>query len=326
MIRAFFGRPSLAIGAVLVGLVICAPIPASAQTGQVKGKVVDAEGNPVEGAVITIEFLGAMNRQFETKTNRRGDFVQIGLQSGSYKITAQKDNMIAAQEARVSLGNMSEVNFVLTPGGGPLMTAEEAEKLKAKLDSATAAFDEGVAFSQAGQDAEAIAKFEEVIVAIETCGECYVNIGAIHARNKRYEEAEKSFKTAIEQNPNLPDAYNGLANIYNAMRKFDEAAAASAKAQELQAASGAGPADAGAVFNQGVILWNSGKIAEAKVQFEKAVATDPNMAEAHYWLGMANLNEGKIPEAVGFFEKYVELAPEGQYAAQAKGVIAQLKK
>lgn len=326
MIRAFFGRPSLAIGAVVLGLVICAPIPASAQTGQVKGKVVDAEGNPVEGAVVTIEFLGAMNRQFETKTNRRGDYVQIGLQSGEYKITAQKDNMIAAQQVRISLGNMSEVNFVLTPGAGPLMTAEEAEKMKAKLDAATTAFEEGVALSQANKDAEAIAKFEEVIGAIDTCGECYVNIGAIHARNKRYEEAEKAFKTAIEQNPNLPDAFNGLANVYNAMRKFDEAAEASAKAQELQAASGAGPADAGSVFNQGVILWNSGKIAEAKVQFEKAVGLDPNMAEAHYWLGMANLNEGKIPEAVGYFEKYVELAPEGQYAAQAKGVIAQLKK
>jgi tetratricopeptide (TPR) repeat protein len=267
-----------------------------------------------------------MNRQFETKTNRRGDYVQIGLQSGPYKITAKKDDMIAAQQVQIRLGNMSEVNFVLTPGAGPLMTAEEAEKMKAKLDAATAAFEEGVALSQANQDDAAIAKFQEVIGTIDTCGECYVNIGAIYARNKRYDEAEKAFKTAIEQNPNLPDAYNGLANVYNALRKFDEAAEASAKAQELQAASGAGPADAGAVFNQGVILWNSGKIAEAKVQFEKAVELDPNMAEAHYWLGMANLNEGKLPEAVGYFEKYVELAPEGQYAAQAKGVIAQLKK
>ena len=326
MIRAFLGRPSLAIGAVLLGLIVCAPMSASAQTGQVKGKVVDAEGNPIEGAKVTIEFLGAMNRQYETKTNRRGDYVQIGLQSGQYKITAIKDDMAAAQEVRITLGNMSEVNFVLTPGAGPMMTAEEAEKLKAKLEAATTAFDEGVALSQAGKDPEAIAKFEEVIVQIETCGECYVNIGAIHARNKRYEEAEAAFNKAVEQNPNLPDAYNGLANVYNTLRRFDEAAKASAKAQELQAASGAGPADAGAVFNQGVILWNSGKIAEAKVQFEKEVAIDPNMAEAHCWLGMANLNEGKLTEAVGFFEKYLELAPEGQYAAQAKGVVAQLKK
>ena len=36
--------------------------------------------------------------------------------------------------------------------------------------------------------------------------------------------------------------------------------------------------------------------------------------------------EGKLPEAVSSFETYVKLAPDGQYSAQAKGMIAQLKK
>jgi len=327
MRRAFLGPRPLAIGAVVLALVVFAPFQASAQTGQVKGKVVDAEGNPIEEAEIVIEYLGALSRRHETKTNRRGDFVQIGLQSGRYKITASKDTMIAAQEVQIRLGNMSEVNFVLQPSaGGPIMTAEEAEKLKAKFEAATATFDEGVALSQAGSDAEAIAKFQEVIAQIETCGECYVNIGAVHARNKRYTEAEQAFTIAIEQNPNLPDAYSGLANVYNAQRRFDEAAKASEKAMSLQKASGAGAGDPASIFNQGVILWNSGKIAEAKEQFEEAIKLDPNMAESHYWLGMANVNEGKLGEAVAFFEKYLELAPEGQYAAQAKGIVAQLKK
>jgi len=326
MTRAFFGSRTLAISAVIVGLVAFIPSPASAQTGQVKGKVVDAEGNPVESATVVIEYLGALTRRHETKTNKRGDFVQIGLQSGRYKVTASKDNMSQSFEVQIRIGNMSEVNFVLQPGMGPSMTAEEAEKMKAKFEAATTAFDEGVALSQAGQDAEAIAKFEEVIAQIETCGECYVNIGAVHARNKRFEEAEKAFKTAIEQNPNLPDAYNGLANVYNSQRRFDEAAKASEEAQKLQATSGAGGGDASSIFNQGVILWNSGKIAEARTHFEEAIALDPTLAEAHYWLGMANVNEGKLAEAVAFFEKYLELAPTGQYADQAKGIVAQLKK
>jgi TolA-binding protein len=41
---------------------------------------------------------------------------------------------------------------------------------------------------------------------------------------------------------------------------------------------------------------------------------------------MALLNEGKLPEAIAAFEKYLSLAPEGQYAAQAKAMLAQLKK
>ena len=326
MKRALLGPRLLAVGAVIFGLIAVVPAPASAQTGQVKGKVVDAEGNPIEGATISIEFIGALTRKFETKTNKRGDFVQIGLQSGTYKVTASKDKMEQSYETRVRIGNMSEVNFVLQPGTGPTMTKEEADKLKAKIEAATATFNEGVALSQAGKDDEAIAKFTEVAGQLEKCGECYVNIGSIYARQKKYDEAEKAFKTAIEQNPNLPDAYNGLANIYNAQRRFDEAAAASAQANKLAAATGAGGGDANSLFNQGIILWNSGKIAEAKAQFEEAVKVDPNLAEAHYWLGMASLNEGKMPEAVAEFEKYLELAPTGQYADQAKQMVAQLKK
>jgi hypothetical protein len=35
---------------------------------------------------------------------------------------------------------------------------------------------------------------------------------------------------------------------------------------------------------------------------------------------------GKLPEAAAMFEAYLKLAPEGQYAAQAKAIVAQLKK
>jgi tetratricopeptide (TPR) repeat protein len=58
-----------------------------------------------------------------------------------------------------------------------------------------------------------------------------------------------------------------------------------------------GGASAESLYNQGVILWNAQKYAEAKTQFEAAVKADPNMALAYYQLGMANLNLGQIPEA-----------------------------
>lgn len=324
MMRALVSPRPLAVGALVLGFVVLAAAPASPQTGQVKGKVVDAQGQPIEGATIVIEYIGALSRRHETKTNRRGEFVQIGLQSGTYRVTASKDNMSQAFEVRIRLGQMSEVNFVLAPGGTAPMTKEEAEALKAKLESATKAFDEGVALSQAGKDDEAIARFNEVIAQIQKCGECHVNIGAIHAKNKRYAEAEAAFKKALEDNPGLADAYNGLANVYNAQRRFDEAAKMSAEAAKLSAASGGGSASS--VFNQAVILWNAGKIPEAKAQFEEAIKLDPNLADAHYWLGMAFVNEGKLPDALKEFEKYLELAPSGQYAGQAKSIIEQLKK
>jgi len=67
-------------------------------------------------------------------------------------------------------------------------------------------------------------------------------------------------------------------------------------------------------------------VAEAKKQFEAVVAANPNHAEAHYQLGMALVNEGNLAGAATEFETYLKIAPSGPNAAQAKALVAQLKK
>ncbi len=94
-------------------------------------------------------------------------------------------------------------------------------------------------------------------------------------------------------------------------------------ARRCRRSSAGGNADA--IYNQGIILWNAGKIPEAKAKFEETVKASPTHADARFQLGMALLNEGKVPEAVASFEEYMKLAPSGQFAAQAKGMLAQLK-
>lgn len=46
---------------------------------------------------------------------------------------------------------------------------------------------------------------------------------------------------------------------------------------------------------------------------------------AYYQLGMASLNLGQVPEAVTAFEGYLNVAPNGEKAAEVKGFVAQLK-
>ena len=321
---------SLAICAFVLGLAAIAA-PGYAQTGQVKGNVVDANGKPVEGAVVTIEGSDSGGRKFTVKSNKNGDYIQIGLQPGQYKITATKDQLSQSFNQRVGL-DMVEVNFSLKPGSNANMSDEDRKKAAAKNAAIKSAFEEGVTLSNAGKNDEAIAKFNEVIAQVPKCPECYSNIGANYAQKKDWAQAEASYKKAIEVDPNAADAYNGLANVYNAQKKFDQAAEASAQAMKLASAAGAaggaagGGASASAMFNQGVILWNAGKIPDAKKQFEDAVKADPKLADAHYWLGMANLNEGKMPDAATHFDEYLKLAPTGQYAEQAKGILTQIKK
>jgi tetratricopeptide (TPR) repeat protein len=213
---------------------------------------------------------------------------------------------------------------VIGAGGGasPEVAAKNAELKKA--------FEEGVAASRTGNHDGAIAAFTKAAELNAACYDCYYNIAFSETQKKDYDKAEAAYKKAIEIKPDYAEAYSGLATVYNQARKFDQAAAASAKAMELSGSGATGGAAGGgnadAMFNQGVILWNAGKIPEAKKQFEGAIAANPSHAESHYQLGMALVNEGNLAGAATEFEEYLKLAPTGPNAATAKGILGTLKK
>jgi len=318
-------RRALLACVLFLGLAV-AGTPAYAQTGQVKGKIVDAKNEPVEKAQITIEATDGMGRKFNVTSNKKGEYIQIGLPPGQYKITATKDGLSDMHEQRIGL-DPAEVNLTLRPGGAAAsgVSPEERKKAEARVAAIRGNFDLGVKLSNENKPDEAIAKFNEVLKEAPKCVECLTNIASLQLSKKDYDAAEATYKQALAVNPSSGEAYNGLATLYNAQKKFDQASEASAQAAKLGAAAPGG-ASASTVFNQGVIAWNASKIPEAKKAFEEAVKLDPKLAEAHYWLGMANLNEGKMPEAATAFESYLKLDPSGKYAEQAKGILTQIKK
>jgi Tfp pilus assembly protein PilF len=310
--------PKTLQAAALATLFALALAPAAfAQSGIVRGRVVDGDGQPIAGAAVAIEYTDGVTRKFEVKTDRRGEFIQIGLPPGNYRITVTAEKIGTQQQmARVRVGTTFEANFKLVPGaGGDPAAAAKALELK-KM------FEDGVAASRAGNHDLAIQKFNEAAAAIPNCYDCYYNIGFAYSQKKDEKQAEGAWLKALEMKADYAEALNALATLYNNQKRFDEAAAMGAKA----AAAGGSGGSADAVYNQGIILWNQGKIAEAKTKFEEALQANPNHAESNFQYGMALLNEGNLAGAISAFEKYLQLAPDGQYAAQAKGMLAQLKK
>jgi tetratricopeptide (TPR) repeat protein len=308
-------RTHLFRGTLTVALVLVMAASALAQS-VLRGKVVDAQGKPVEGATVLFE-ADAANRKIETKTDGKGEFLQVGLQSGSYKVTASKQGVGAQQlTANVRQGQNAPLNFTIAAGGG--MSAAEKENQAIAQAAASA----GLAAMKAGNHDEAIAKFNEVIAKVPTCSDCYYNIGVANAAKQKYPEAEAAFKKVIELKPDSGEAYTGLANAYNAQKKFDLAAEASGNAAKY---SGGGAGGAEASYNQGVVLFNGGKFAEAKPAFEAAVKADPTMAVAYYQLGMTALNLGQIPDAVAALEGYLKADPNGPKAAEVKQSLPALQ-
>jgi Flp pilus assembly protein TadD len=316
-------RP-LALCAMVLGLAAFA-VPAAAQTGQVRGKVTDADNKPVEGAKVTIQQLDN-NTKFEVKTKKNGEYMQIGLPPGQYKISAEKDGLTASKNNKIGL-DMAEVNLTITKGGGSTegMSKEDRAKAEAKMAGIKAAYAEAASLANAGKNDESIAKFNEVLKDVPKCTECYIGIGLANANKKDYDASEAAFKKAIELDPNSADAYNGLATIYNDQKKFDQARQMSAEAMKHSAGAAGGGGNADSMYNAGVISWNANDFAKAAEQFAAAIAANPNHAEAHFMLGQAYLNQGKLPEAGKEFDTYLKLAPNGPNAAKAKSNAEMLK-
>ena len=153
---------------------------------------------------------------------------------------------------------------------------------------------------------------------------------------KKYDEAITNYNKALEiltQNPKadpqtVASYHMNMGIIHGISGKMEDASSEIKKSAELN------PANASqAYYNLGAILVNSGKSAEAVEAFKKSAEANPKNADAQYQLGisltgMASVTpDGKTipaPGTVEAFQKYLELAPDGKYAAQAKGMIEAL--
>ena len=69
--------------------------------------------------MVVIEFTDGINRKYEVKTNKKGEFIQIGLAPGNYKVTASFEGLGAESfPVRVRLGDPPKLKFKLGAATG----------------------------------------------------------------------------------------------------------------------------------------------------------------------------------------------------------------
>ncbi|HEX7285705.1 MAG TPA: tetratricopeptide repeat protein [Candidatus Angelobacter sp.] len=115
-------------------------------------------------------------------------------------------------------------------------------------------------------------------------------------------------------------------NLYLRMERFDEAIATFAEA----AASSPNPALP--QYNLCAVHFNRGNVSDAIAACDKAIAADPNMADAYYvkgaaLFGMGRLEYGKYvapPQTRETLNKYLGLSPSGPRAEAVRGMLDKL--
>ena len=292
---------------------------ADAQTGSVRGQIVDENEHPVGGVEIMFRFLGGVNRQHTAKSKEDGDFIRAGLPTGRYQLTFTKSGHQSYQyELKVMGGPPTQLGKVVLP---TLSEGARTDLEKQSLNQAMApAFKEGVAAMTAKDYAAAVAAFEKVLEIDPEKTEAIYNLGVAHENLGQMDQAVTYYKQAVDLQTSTVEPYLALATIYTANQQWPEAMAMLQEADALQ------PDDVQTLFDLGAVAMNAGDVPAAEQAFMRVVELDDAHSLGHYQLGMVYVNQGKSEEAVVHLEKYLVLEPDGPQAATATGLLDYLKK
>jgi len=136
-----------------------------------------------------------------------------------------------------------------------------------------------LACHQAGQFAEAIARYRRILALKPDLSEIHNNMGLALAELSRLDAAVESYRRAIELKPDNPQTLCNWGTALAQLERFDEAEAKFRRAIALD------PGCAGAYNNLGLSLKERGRLAEATSAAEQAIRLAPKNPSYYEHLG-----------------------------------------
>ncbi len=284
---------------------------------RMSGKIVDlATGEGVPNAVITYEATEMKKVKQDTKAKADGTYAVFILDGTiRYKFTVSAPGYIPYEEViKLQIGATKERKFELAKVGSVAAKPGEGTT-KVVIDPGAVAYNEGADLANAGNLADAAAKFEEAVKANPELTAAWIALAKTSYKTKAYARAIEAATKALEVDDDQPDMYTVLYHSYN--DTGDKANAAKAEAKM--------PKNAGGLFNEAARLINAGNDAAAEEALKQAVVADATFAQAYYELGMIYVRSGKNADAKAALTKYLELDPTGKDAATAKEMLNYVK-
>jgi len=138
--------------------------------------------------------------------------------------------------------------------------------------------------------------------------------GEIFEIEGHYAEAAAEYRKAIQKNPAALNLHFRLGRAL--LLASHEPASLTAARREFEAELALNPSDAAAEYEIGRIL-EAGQDAGAAAHFARAVALDPNFAEALIALARTKSSARQYGEAIGLLERAVKIEPESEAAHYA---------
>jgi len=286
---------------------------------RLKGVVVDAEGNPIEGAEVELVSLSHDLSMVE-RTDEKGIFSFIGLGKTVVKITASKEGyeptVIPTLEVSAFTARNAEQKIVLKK----TLDIENLED-----DDPKALYKKGEALFDQEEYEKALAVFEEFVAKQPRLYEARIYLGRCYTELNKYDEAVEEFTFVLEKmteetgdlkgNEVASSVYANLGELYMDQDDFEKAKGYFEKSIEIA------PVDAALAYNVAEILFKSGEVDEAIKYYLKSTQIKPEWHKPYIKLGYCYINKGEMETAVEYLEKYTEIAPDDDPEKAAASIL-----
>ncbi len=351
-----------------------APPAAAGATGKIHGHVINPTGAPQTSGTVNLSADGGRTTKYTFEVDANGAYAGEAP-AGTYTLIFRQkdtppDKMVdSIENVKIEPGqdvsvddDMSRQAFVdklpedqkkaleeiRKHNSDALKTNEVIKALNADLKTVTQNIKDADAARAAKQKDVEQAKYVEIETLMQKDTALRPNepilwayLGLGQAGQKKYDEAEASYKKAIElasaaKTPKpeiLGMANSGLGEIYARQGKVPEANAAYAEAAK------ADPAKAAFYLRNEAVIFFQANNAQAQIAAaQEALKSDPNQPVLYYIIGQGLVQSATMapdpsnpkvqrivlpPGCAEAYQKYLELAPNGPYAADAAGILAQ---
>lgn len=300
-----------AVAALITVAMMAVPVTAQSRgNARLSGKVVDEQGQPVEGVVVRAQMVG-QTEILSGKSDKKGEWRINGLDNGEWKVELSKEDLgVMTEMVEVRGDRAPDLNVTLK---------KSAPKVdpRAELD---ADLQRAATLAQGGKFAEARKIYEDLLAKYPQIHQLQGFIARTYAAENNFPKALEHLKINLEKEPD-----NVELKLFHAEMLMESGDKAGAKAI-LDGIDMTQVKDPFTYVNHAINLINDKQPLEAVDLLTKLIAQFPTTNELYYYRGRAYVAAEKLDEARADLDKFVTLAPTAKEAADAKKILEQLKK
>ena len=187
------------------------------------------------------------------------------------------------------------------------------------------AFNSGLTFQNTGDNAEtseetqdayqkAVAYYTEALEQKPDMLEAYVNRGIVYDDMDKVIEALENYNTAIQLDPSYTDAYYNRGFAYLDKEDLDKAIADFSKVTELN------PEHTEAYYFRAISYFSKGNLDQGIQDCNRAIQLNPDDVDTYNLRGTTYAHKGDFDNAIKDFDKAIELQPDYANAYYNRGI------